>query len=273
MRSILLHVEDKSSIEPRLQTALALARATNGHLTCLHVTPVDPYVTFDGFGGVFVMGSIMEALDNQGESLKSEVEERLRTEDVSWEYQQSNGTLPYTLLAHAALADVVVTGRQAPRGTSGRWTAGQLGDMVLKARSPLLLPGIDGASFDPFGKAMIAWNGSQEAANAVRGALPLLKMATSIEVVRLEEEDEKDHLFPSTKILEYLSRHDLHAELSVEKRERQSVAAALIARAHETAASSIVLGGYGHSRFGEYVFGGVTRSMLASSPINLVMSH
>ena len=271
MRSILLHVEDGASLDARLQAALSLAHATNGHVTCLHATPIEAYTAFDSFGGVFVMESIIEALDEQEASVQARVEDFLRKEDVSWEYCKSTGSIPHTILSYAALADVVVTGRSVHAGQDARVAIGPLGDLVLKSRSPVLIPGLDGPSFDPLGKAMIAWNGSYEAANAVRGALPLLKLAASVEVVRVEEEE--DTLFPSTRLLEYLSRHDIHAELRIETIEREYIVAALVGCAQETAASHIVLGGYGHSRIGEYVFGGVTRSMLASSQVNLVMAH
>lgn len=272
MRSILLHVEDHASLEIRLQAALSLARTTNGHVTCLHATPSEAYVAFDALGGVFVMEQIIVALDKQEEMVRARVEEQLRKEDVSWEYIKSTGSVPHTIVSYAALADVVVTGRSATGPKSDRPALGRLGDLVVKSRSPILIPGLDGPSFDPLGKAMIAWNGSYEAANAVRGALPLLKLAASVEIFRVEEEQE-DTLFPSTRVLEYLSRHDVHADLKLETIEKDLVAPALIARARDTDCSHIVLGGYGHSRIGEYVFGGVTRSMLTSSPVNLVIAH
>jgi nucleotide-binding universal stress UspA family protein len=33
------------------------------------------------------------------------------------------------------------------------------------------------------------------------------------------------------------------------------------------------MGGYGHSRIAEYVFGGVTRYMLANAPVPIVIAH
>jgi nucleotide-binding universal stress UspA family protein len=228
-------------------------------------------VAFDSFGGVFVMQDVIEALDDQAATLQSRVRERLGKEDVSWEYIKSNGSIPQAIIAYAALADVVVMGRTPSGEKPDRSALGRLGDLVLKSRSPILIPGADGADFNPLGKAMIAWNGSYEAANAVRGALSLLKLAARVELVRVEEKE--DTLFPSTRLLEYLSRHDIHADLRMETIEKDFVAETLIARALHTDASHIILGGYGHTRIGEYIFGGVTRSMLASSPVNLVIAH
>lgn len=273
MRSILLHVEDDSSLEARMETALSLARATSGHVTCLHATPIEAYVAFDTFGGVFVMEKVLEALGEQEAAVQARVEAKFRKEDVSWDYRKSTGAVTQVLLSYGALSDVIVTGRTHRDGKSDRMSLGQLGDVIMKSRVPVLIPTDGGADFDPSGKAVIGWNDSYEAANAVRTALPLLKYASSVEVFRVEEPaKQQDGLFPSTRLLEYLSRHDIHADLKIEP-EVDFVAAALLAAALDGGASYLVLGGYGHSRISEYVFGGVTRAMIEASPVNLVIAH
>ena len=273
MRTILLHVEDDASLDARMQSALSLARATSGHVTCVYATPVDAYLAFDSFGGVFVMERIMEAIGEQEAAVKARVEAKMGSEDVSWDYCQATGTIPQVLLSYGALADIIVAGRKQDGSTVRGARLGQLGNIVMKSRVPVLIPG-DGAQFDPAGKAVIAWNDSYEAANAVRSSLALLKMASSVEVLRFDEPDKQaDERFPSTRLLEYLSRHDIHAELKVDNIESDFVGAALVAEAVDTGASHLVLGGYGHSRISEYLFGGVTRAMLESSPVNVVIAH
>lgn len=274
MRSILLHVEDEQSLDTRMQTALSLARRSSGHVTCIHATPVEAYVAFDSFGGVFVMEQVMEALGEQEAAVQARVEAQFGKEDVSWDYRKSTGSIPQVLLSYAALADVIVTGR-SQHGEKGRRAAlGKLGDIVMKSPVPVVIPGQERADFDPSGRVIVAWNDSYEAANAVRAALPLLKYASSVDVIRVEEPaKQNDGLFPSTRLLEYLSRHDVHANLVVENIEPEFIAGALVAAALDGGASHIVLGGYGHSRISEYVFGGVTRAMLESSPVNLVIAH
>jgi nucleotide-binding universal stress UspA family protein len=271
MRSILLHVEDNASLEARMQAALSLARATNGHVTCVHATPLEAYIAFDSFGGVFVMENVLEALGEQEASVQARVEAQFSKEDVSWDYCKSTGSLVQVLLSYAALADVIVTGQTGSGGPSARAAIGQLGDIVMKSRVPVLIPGED---FDPLGKAIIAWNDSYEAAHAVRSALPLLKLASSVEVLRIEQPPVQDEsLFPSTRLLEYLSRHAVHADLKVENIESDLIGEALVAAGAGGGASYMVLGGYGHSRISEYIFGGVTRTLLEHSRVSLVMAH
>ena len=38
-------------------------------------------------------------------------------------------------------------------------------------------------------------------------------------------------------------------------------------------AAYVVMGAYGHSRFGEFMFGGVTRYMLANCPSAMLLAH
>jgi len=49
IKTILLHIQNDSNLEARLQLALSLARAAGAHLRCLHVVPIEAYVTTGSF--------------------------------------------------------------------------------------------------------------------------------------------------------------------------------------------------------------------------------
>lgn len=271
MKSILLHVQDDDSLDSRLQTALSLTRAAEGHLCCLHVTSIEAYVAFDGFGGVFVMQDVLKSIDDHENQLRQRIEEHLRKEDVSWDYRQLTGNVANVLVSHAALADVIVIGRDYHRDYHAATQVSLIGDLLHRSRTPLMIPATSGRTYDPTGTTIIAWDGSYEAANAVRGALGLLKLASKVEVVHVDAVPEK--MFPATELLEYLSRHGIHAELQLEETFDEYVPAALLSCAKQVGATSLVMGGYGHSRIGEFVFGGVTRTLLNEAPITLFIAH
>ena len=271
MKSILLHIQDDGSLDSRLQTALSLTRAANGHLRCLHVTPIEAYVAFDGFGGVFVMQDVLKNIDDQENLLRQRIEEHLRKEDVSWDYQQITGDVANVIVSQAALADVIVIGRDCRHDYHAVTPVSLIGDLLYRSRTPLLIPATSGKAYDPTGTMMIAWDGGYEAANAVRAALGALQLASKVEIVRFNEAPEK--MFPPTELLKYLSRHGVHAGLRIEHTPEDFVEAALLSCAGQIGATSIVMGGYGHSRIGEYVFGGVTRSLLKEAPITLFIAH
>lgn len=273
VKSILVHIQDSKSANDRVEAALAIARATSAHLTCLHVTAAEAYVAFDGFGGLFVMNDMIKAIDEETMRLRDQLEQELRGENVSWDYVQKTGHVAGEVLAYGALADLVVTGREPQTNAVGVPTISLLGDLIQGSRTPLFISGP--APSDPTGPALIAWNGSFEAANAVRLSLGLLKLASSVTVLHVPGGRLKEHDFPGTRLLEYLSRHGIHAELVVEESEAaedEFVAAAILSRARAIGAC-IVMGGYGHSRVREYFFGGVTRTLLGDADVPIVIAR
>lgn len=276
MTTILFHAQDNAELESRLQDALALARATNGHLSCVHVTPAEAYVTFDAFGGVFVMDNVMSAIVEIEQRVRERVEAAMAGEDVPWDYQQIGGAVSSALAGRAALADLVVVGRSRTRSPGFGSPLATVGDLLQASRTPLFISGEGAAVHDPFAPAVIGWNGSFEAANAVRNSLPWLRLARSVTVATVAEpeQDERDRpMFPSTRLLEYLSRHGVHAELSTFDEPRSMVAPLLLEEVGARSAGTLVMGGYGHSRIGEYWLGGVTRDLLETCPVGLIVAH
>jgi nucleotide-binding universal stress UspA family protein len=276
VKTILLHIQNDQALDRTLETALSLARACEAHLSCLHVTPIQAYVAFDSFGGVFVMNDVFKAIDEADARLNDRLRAELANEDVSWDYTQITGDVPNQLIGRAALADLIVTSRQPKRTDFQGSTIGFLGDLLHRSRTPLFIAADDGKVPDPTGRALIAWNGSFEAANAVRAAIGLLKMASDVQVIRIEEG--KEETFPSTRLLEFLSRHGIHAELKVETahpnaKDVDFAFACVSSKAKQLNAAYIVMGGYSHSRASEFMFGGLTRAMLSESPIPLFIAR
>jgi len=268
--SILFVVHEDDQLYARLQAAFSLARACSAHLQLLQVVPVQAYTVVDSYGGTFASGEIVEVLEEQATKTRQELEAHLAKEDVSWSYDIETSAIVPELLRNAAFADLVVIGRSPPFHEFSRTGPGLLGELLCSTRTPLCVPGDETRTLDPFGNALIAWNGSIESANAVRSTIGLLSMAATVRVVRYTEE--KELALPDTRLLEYLSQHGVHAELETHL-PRDYVGVDLLNHAARVGAEYIVMGGYSHSRAGEFLFGGVTRELLRRCPISLVMSH
>jgi nucleotide-binding universal stress UspA family protein len=271
IKTILFHVHHDDGLEQRLQVALSVARACEAHLHLLHVTAIEAYSVIDAYG-VFVSGEIVAALQTEANELRAKLESHLAKEDVSWTYEEVTGELMPHMIQCASIADLVIVGRERPDPDFARPAISLLGDMLHQVRTPLLVIGDETDRFDPLGPAVIAWNGSYECANAMRGALGLLKLASSVRLLTVEEEG-KSPAFPTTRALEYLSRHDIHAELVVRPRSALSFAEELIAFSSKVGAAYLVMGGYSHSRAGEFLFGGTTRELLLNCPVSLVIGR
>lgn len=270
IKTILFDVHDDGAVFDRLQLVLSLARACGAHIHCLHVTPIQAYTISDTFGGTFVNQDLIAAFQKDAADLRKAIETRLASEDVTWDYEEITGEIVPHIVQAAALSDLFITGRGARDRGFGGPSISLIGDVVEKARTPILVTGEDLDSFDTFGPAVIAWNGSCEAADAVRAAVPLLQLASEVRVVEFDEQ--RSRRFPSTRVLEYLSRQGIPAQFEAHTTSR-GVDEALVRYAIRQGANMIVMGGYSHSRAGEYLFGGVTRSLLNRCPIALFVTR
>ncbi|MEP7350784.1 MAG: universal stress protein [Sphingorhabdus sp.] len=270
MKSILLHAQNDSGFEARLQSALDITRATQGHLTCLNVTPASSYLAAEPSGGMFIMADIVKALQEQERKTCAFVEARLCKEDVSWSYESRTADIHFGLVDSGALSDLIVMSH--PSASKGTQTVDSIiGDVLVDSRTPVLVVPEQRTSFKTNGSAIVAWNDSFEAANALRSAVPLLKMASKVTIVTVEKS--ADNGEPVLAPAEYLSRHGIHAELRTETQGTAPVVDALCKTVDFLDADYLVMGAYGHSRAREYWFGGVTREMLRAAPVPILFGR
>ncbi|MBX9828446.1 MAG: universal stress protein [Xanthobacteraceae bacterium] len=121
-------------------------------------------------------------------------------------------------------------------------------------------------------RVMVCWDGSRNAARAVGDALPFLRMAAHVDVVTVEQAERRNEL-KGAQIAEHLARHKLPVELKPLVAPDAEVANVILSHAADNDADLIVMGGYGHSRFREFILGGATRGMLQSMTVPVLMSH
>jgi nucleotide-binding universal stress UspA family protein len=185
----------------------------------------------------------------------------------------SNGDRYWTiqLAREARSADLVVIGQTKGPGD----VLGSLdpGEALLKIGRPtLVVP--DGVSSLRAEHVVIGWKNTREARRVVQDALPFLHEASRVTVVEIyesgEESTSQEHI---DDVVRYLTRHRITTIPRVVLHQQGSGAAQLIKLAQEEGADLIVTGAYGHSRLGEWIFGGVTRDLLATSSICCLMSH
>lgn len=121
------------------------------------------------------------------------------------------------------------------------------------------------------GNVLVAWNGSREALRAVRRAMPLLGPAGRVEIAIWGATASEP--MPGERLATMLSRHGVRVEVTVQVPDEEGVAGSLRRRVIETGAGLVVMGAYSHSRFREYIVGGVTREFLADFPVPVLLAH
>ncbi|WP_338467496.1 universal stress protein [Novosphingobium sp. ZN18A2] len=259
MRSILCPADSTPGFDPRLETALALARAMRGHVTLQVATPVAEMAVWEPFGGAVLSANAINAARDADRQLANDLSEKMKREDVPFDVSTVDVSRIEGLAASARFADVIVTGLDDPT----------IEEVSLGVRCPVLATpeNVAMTAFDV--PVMIAWDGGHEAANAMRASLPLLRLASQVHVLTVKE---KTAGFPASDALCYLSRHDIHAELH-EVAPEGSISSTIEATAKRLGAGLIVMGVYGHSRLRELLLGGVSRDLLDNATVPLLLAH
>ena len=171
----------------------------------------------------------------------------------------------------ARAADLVIIGRET--GSDDRDLALDPGIAILRAGRPVLIVPDEVDSL-PARRIMLAWKDTRESRRAVSDALPFLKEATEVMIAEVcESGTETESLRSVEDVATYLRRHGVSVGAKVFLRAEHSVAGELLRFAKDENSDLIVAGGYGHSRLGEWVFGGVTRDLLIKSQVCCLFSH
>lgn len=270
MKNLLLHLHDDDALESRFQVALDLARVHDAHLTLCHAIPVQDYVVSEPMSGFYPAADLIVELNDQAEKLRLRMAERLKAEDVSWDWISSNSAATDALFRASALADLLIVSQYpGPDGLQIR-PLPVVDSLAVRTSCAMLvvphgksLPQLDG------GPVTIGWNGSVEAAHAVRQAMPLLARASHVDIVAIDADEGE---YPQEAVAQYLSRHGIACELHLRARQ-ESTAASLMAAARELSASALLIGAYSHSRLREAIMGGVSRDLMEQSEIPLIVGH
>ncbi|MGN5480870.1 universal stress protein [Cupriavidus basilensis] len=128
----------------------------------------------------------------------------------------------------------------------------------------------------PGKNVLVAWNGSREAARAIHDALPFLRRARTVDVVSWSQPDASPSqwLSPPRHAIEWLARHQVPARLhDCKAAGGDDPGQMLLSFAADQGSDLIVMGAYGHGRMRELVLGGVTRTLLESMTVPVLLSH
>ena len=269
MKTILVHIEGDDGQDARLHAAFDLARASGGHLVCLSVMPYAAYALGDPAMGAFPVTTLIDAVEARRKEERAATEARLNREGISWEWHSADGDSSDRLVEYARLADVVVMSA-GPFSKAAGMNLGMTGDAAMRAPAPVLAVPASARGLNASGPALVCWDGGQEAARAMRAALPLLALSQAVTLLTVEE---KETPFGVRAAAAFLSRHGIAADVVEHGRGSASVEQIIRSVAAERQSAFIVQGAYGHSRLRQMLFGGVTRGLLADAPVPILLSH
>jgi nucleotide-binding universal stress UspA family protein len=269
--TMMTHVDAERDCEQRVQLALALADRFRAAL--IGIAGLEPRPRLSG-GPVVVYSDPTEGDLRDAAARLERMGEKFREQGQSLEHVEWRTALEYAdelICREARAADLVIVGSR--HNGDGRRGFVDPGVILLRAGRPVLVAPRIVAPLS-LRRVVVAWKDTRECRRAVRDALPFLREAKQVLLVSIGEEDSKStakHILADVGA--YLVRHRVIVADQIWRRARGPAATALLDLIREEKADLIVAGGYGHSRLGEWVFGGVTHELLVSSPVCCMLSH
>ena len=141
----------------------------------------------DAYGGVAAKHRFIVEAQKHGEKIRMQTKERLDKENVRWDFNHIEGDPVTAIIRESSLRDLAILGRPQGNSDKNRPTA-FFGELLSHVRTPILFQPYDLIGINLAHPAIICWNGSIEAANALRSSLPLIKIASEVHIVSIDED-------------------------------------------------------------------------------------
>lgn len=283
---ILLPVTGTPADAPVLQAALAVGRLFDAHLIALHVRhdvqrDIAAMASAD-MGLATGLQDVIDRMEGDADKLADAAQSGWRglcasngiadatrpgTAGMTAEWRTEIGDPGDWLAEHGRTCDLIVVGRTTD-GEIG--SDGVIESVLMHTGRPVLLVG--GSADQLAGTIAIAWKDTREAAGAVAASLPFIRRAARVIVFTVSEEDD-DTDKSAERLAASLRWHNLNTEARTIRPNGKSSVDALLSGAAETGCGLLVMGGYGHTRLREAVFGGFTRSVLEHAPLPVLIAH
>jgi nucleotide-binding universal stress UspA family protein len=275
-KTIAVHLDSGPRCPARIALAARLAKRFDGRVVGIAPTGVpDVILTMNRAvpDGAELVALSASHLRQRAEATAQAFDVQCKTLGVSCESQVVVDEPVDAMVSHGSCSDLIVVG-QTDRCHGADGVAFDFPQQVLLHAGPPLLVVPYAGTFTSVGRhVLIAWKGTREAANALRSAIPLLRMAERVMLIEIGEirarPAEDDSLALAAT---WLGSHGIACEAHREI-DLAGIADQLLSRAADIGADLIVSGGYGHSRLREWVLGGVTRRLLEHMTVPTLFGH
>lgn len=274
-RSMLVALDATPGNASRADIAIALAREFEAHLIGLAPTaPADLQALQSAAAMDDYVARASAAMLAQTRDIAHHFHNRCEAAGLpSFEALADKSPAPDSLVIHAQCADLLIMGQPDPSLQGYRQQLADLEKLLLRCARPVLL--IPYTHSDPvrFRRALVTWDGSQESVRAMTDALPLLRRAESVALMHWRSETDDNRPLERLDCLrQWLAFQGVEAEAHDEVT-TLAIGDALLNAASDHGADLIVMGAYGHARWTERLFGGVSRTLLQSMTAPVLMSH
>jgi nucleotide-binding universal stress UspA family protein len=288
IKNILAAASGGSASAGAVELACRLARRFEAHVEGFHAKP-DPLelLRYDAALGNGITDTFIEkftadadaaaakiradfvtALGRHGMSLAPRAAAALPgAVGASADWRQETGYGPALVARRARFFDLVVLGR-SERVVEDIHSDAVEETLVGSGRPVLLAPAKAPESVGE--RVALGWNGSVEAVRAITGALSFLATARDTFIVSIGDQ----HHDSARSVIDYLAWHDIKARhIQTPSSAGLSIGQRLLKVAGEQRADLLVMGGYGHMPWREFIFGGATRDVIGTGLLPVLLTH
>jgi len=275
-RDITVHLTLDPRNGARTQLAIALAKRFAAQLTGFYTVP-PPNVPY--YMGEYIPTEMIQKQMDDAQVASAANHEAFiaacTAANLPHRWRQSDLVPVEALRIQARASDLVIVGQPDPSpsdpGVIPYGTDVLPQELALQSGRPVLAVPHQGSFTDLGRRVMVAWNGKREAARATHDAMPLLKGAESVVLLRMGPEKKGRTSLEDGADL--LRRHGIRVEAVSAEDNGMKVGPALLAEAASRECDLLVMGAFGASRLRELVFGGVTESILAGMTLPVLLSN
>jgi len=275
-KTILVHCDASRTVGSRLATAADVAQRFEARLVGLHAR--EPFEVLSFVDGGMAMGPLMEAYEAGCEAAEktaqSAYDKATKGRNFPAEWRVTEAFSDDALAVNARYADLLVIGQADPDDPAGSRNDLPEAMAFATGRPVLVVPQI-GAPSSVGKTVMLCWNASRESARAAADALPFLQAAEKVIVLVVDPEVSADRhgQEPGADVAAWLARHGVKVTVQRDVAADAKIGEIILSRAADHGVDLIVMGIYGHSRLREMVLGGVSRTLLSSMTVPVLMSH
>jgi nucleotide-binding universal stress UspA family protein len=277
LKDLLVFLDGTESAKARVRFTVELAKEHGAHLLGIAFAPTALLPLYGADVGFADMSEVLENVKTQGASVLAAFEASAKKAGVAAETRLLQGIseeFPHDFAQIARHVDLAILGQ--PRDGDplvGQYALAERclfasGRPVIIVPAALQNPGLKGT-------VVAAWDGSAEAARAINDALTFLEAASRVVLlVGVTSEQTDERIIPTDDMIAHMGRHGVTAEaVQVDIGEGSDIGKLLLAEAKELDAGLIVMGAFHHSRWREFILGGVTLTVLEEAAVPLFMAH
>jgi nucleotide-binding universal stress UspA family protein len=276
LKDILVYLDGTQAAKARVAFAVALAKEHGAHLIGSAFAPAALLPLYGADAGFADMSEVLENLKIQATNVLAAFEISAKEAGVTAESRLMQGIseeFPHDFAQAARHVGLTLLGQ--PR--DGDPLVGQyaLAERCLFAsgRPVIIVPAAEGKRGIKE-TVVAAWDGSAEASRAINDALMFLRAASRvILLLGVVSGQDGERAIPTDNMIAHLDRHDVAAEVIRVKIGESGIGVSLLSAAKELGAGLMVMGAFHHSRWREFILGGVTLTVLEAATVPLFMAH